>query len=26
VAPLKELEALKYFQRFVEAGLVRLRG
>lgn len=26
VAPLKELEALKYFQRFVQNGLVRLRG
>jgi hypothetical protein len=26
VAPLKELEALKYFQRFVQGGLVRLRG
>ncbi|MBS2031881.1 MAG: DUF4388 domain-containing protein [Deltaproteobacteria bacterium] len=26
VAPLKELEALKYFLRFVDAGLVRLRG
>lgn len=26
VAPLKELDALKYFQRFVENGLIRLRG
>jgi len=26
VAPLKELDALKYFLRFVEGGLVRLRG
>lgn len=25
VAPLKELDALKYFQRFVQGGLVRLR-
>jgi hypothetical protein len=25
VAPLRELEALKYFQRFIEGGLVRLR-
>lgn len=25
VAPLKELDALKYFQRFVENGLVRLK-
>jgi hypothetical protein len=26
VAPLRELEALKYFQRFIESGLVRLRA